>query len=202
MMALAVFLVTARFISKEDFGTMAIAMLVVEVLRQLTIESIGLSLLARSNPEKKDYNAGFILVLLSSFIAAVLIFLGAAPLADLMVNARLENALHWICLIILTFGASKIHETWLAKKYDVQAIGFAIHFFLFLSEVGLAFIWLSMGLGLLSLIAQQIVTTLFGRYLPMVSDEMAPRVRNQQRAYYQNFKICPVISLLTTRQIW
>ncbi|MBE2190896.1 MAG: lipopolysaccharide biosynthesis protein [Alphaproteobacteria bacterium] len=161
MMALAVFLVTARFISKEDFGTMAIAMLVVEVLRQLTIESIGLSLLARSNPEKKDYNAGFILVLLSSFIAAVLIFLGAAPLADLMVNARLENALHWICLIILTFGASKIHETWLAKNMMFKQLALRSIFSIFIGG-GVGIYMAIHGFGLLSLIAQQIVTTLLG----------------------------------------
>lgn len=161
LIVLVVFLVTARFISKEDFGTMAVAMLVAEVMRQLTIESIGTTLLARAKPDNKDYNAGFFLVIISSIAGTALVFLGATPFARLMDNPDLEHALHWICLIILTFGASKIHETWLAKNMQFKQLALRSIVCIFIGG-GVGIYMAVHGYGLRSLIAQQIVTTLLG----------------------------------------
>ncbi|MDY0029086.1 MAG: lipopolysaccharide biosynthesis protein [Pseudobdellovibrionaceae bacterium] len=161
MMVLVVFLVTARFISQEDFGTMAIAMLIAEIMRQLTIESVGLSLMARPSPQDQDYNAGFLIILFSSIAGAVLVFLGASPLAQLMGNPSLEHAIHWICLIILTFGASKTHETWLAKTMQFKTL--ALRSIICIAIGGGVGITMAVhGFGLMSLIAQQIITTLLG----------------------------------------
>ncbi len=159
MMVLIVFLVTARFISKEDFGTMAIAMLVVEVMRQFSIESIGLTLMAKAAPDKKDYNAGFLIIVATSLVSAVVIFLGAGLLADLLDNQKLQYALHWVCLIIVTFGASKIHETWLAKNMQFKQLALRSIFSILIG--GSVGIYMAVhGYGLLSLIAQQVITTL------------------------------------------
>lgn len=158
LMTLAVFLVTARYIPKEDFGTMAIAMLVVEVMRQLTIESIGTTLLARPNPDRADYNAGFILVILSCILGAVVIYSSAGLFAGLMDNRALEGALHWICLIILTFGASRIHEAWLARNMMFKPLALRSIFAVIVGgAVGI--VMAVKGFGLESLIAQQVITT-------------------------------------------
>ncbi|OIN85237.1 MAG: hypothetical protein AUJ12_10265 [Alphaproteobacteria bacterium CG1_02_46_17] len=161
IMVLIVFLITARFISKEDFGTMAIAMLVVEVMRQFSIESIGMTLIAKAAPDKKDYNAGFLIIVAASLISAVVIFLCAGLLADLLDNQKLQYALHWVCLIIVTFGASKIHETWLAKNMQFKQLALRSIFSILIG--GSVGIYMAVhGYGLLSLIAQQVITTLVG----------------------------------------
>ena len=58
-MVLGMFLVTARFIPKEDFGVMAISMLIYEFFKQLFIESVATAMISRGKLHAKSYNAGF-----------------------------------------------------------------------------------------------------------------------------------------------
>ena len=51
ILVLLVFLVTARFVSKDAFGIMAVCMLVVEAFRQIWAESVGISLAAKKDLE-------------------------------------------------------------------------------------------------------------------------------------------------------
>src|SRR3954454_20456312 len=87
-LSLLVFLVTARFVSKEAFGIMAVSLLTVEAFRQIVIGSFGVALTAQRGPAAKDYNACFIIVLVTSVAAAALLFLLAGPIADLVGHAE------------------------------------------------------------------------------------------------------------------
>ena len=160
-LVLAVFLVTARFVPKEDFGVMAVCYLVIEFFRQITIESIGSTLIARASSSDKDYNAGFIIVIAGSVASALFVYLASPLFADLLKHDEIEYGLKLTCLILLTMGLSKIHEVWLMKRMDFRAL--AIRSVLSICVGGGVGIYMAVrGYGLESLITQQLITSLLG----------------------------------------
>ncbi|MFA5592258.1 MAG: lipopolysaccharide biosynthesis protein [Micavibrio sp.] len=156
-LVLAVFLVTARFVSKEDFGVIAVCLLIVEFIRHIIAESVVTTLLAKREPGARDYNAAFWAVLAGHSIAALCVLASAGPVADFMKDARIEDTLRFLSVLIVTLGLSKIHEAWLAKNYQFKKL--ALRSLLSILAGGAAGIWLALGgHGLVALIVQQIVT--------------------------------------------
>ena len=174
ILVLIVFLVNARFIPKEDFGAMAIAMLVVEFFRQMIIESIGTTLLAKPAPDKQDYNAGFILVTGLSILSAIIVYSSSGLIADVMGSEKIGYALEWICLILLTFGLSRIHEAYLSKNMQFKKLALRSIFSVLVGG-GVGIYMATEGYGLLSLIVQQLVTTFLSCLFLCVTTDWVPK---------------------------
>lgn len=161
ILVLAVFLVTARFVSKEDFGIMATAMLGVEIFRQLLAECVGKVLLSRRNVSDGEYSAGFVLLLLSGFFVGLAVFLLAGPAADLFGHPELSTALQWLSVLIFAAGLTKIHEVWLSKHLKFKSL--ALRSVLSIGIGGGIGIYMAVqGYGIYSLIAQQLITAVVG----------------------------------------
>lgn len=157
VLSLAVFLVTARFVSKEDFGIMATCMIAVEFFRQFLIESIGTTIYSRKSPTDAEYDAGFYIIAVSGLVSAALTFFLADPIADIFNHREIAPTLQWIAAILLTMGLSKMHEIWLTKNLQFRTL--ALRSFWSIVLGGGVGVWMAVnGYGLLSLIAQQIVT--------------------------------------------
>jgi len=174
ILVLIVFLVNARFIPKEDFGAMAIAMLVAEFFRQMIIESIGTTLLAKPAPDKQDYNAGFILVSGLSILSAIVVYFSSGLIADVMRSEKIGYALEWICLILLTFGLSRIHEAYLSKNMQFKKLALRSIFSVLVGG-GVGIYMATEGYGLLSLIVQQLVTTFLSCLFLWVTTDWVPK---------------------------
>lgn len=163
ILVLLVFLVTARFVSQEAFGIMAICLMVVEVFRQVAIESIGLYLTAKKDPTPQDYNACFIAIAVGGAVCAGMIFVFANPIAEFLRNADIADGLRWTSLLLLTTGLSKTHEVWLAKQLQFRIL--ALRSMLSILVGGGIGIWMAIeGFGLLSLIVQQLLTAIVGTF--------------------------------------
>lgn len=158
ILSLLVFFVTARFISKEAFGVMAVCMLAVELIRQVMIESIGQSLTVKKDPSKEDYNAGFIITLAGSAICILALYFLSGPIAVFMDMPDLASGLKMICLVVLAMALARAQETWMAKNMMFKS--FAIRSIFAIAVGGGVGIFMAVqGYGLLSLIVQQILTT-------------------------------------------
>lgn len=175
-LALLIFLITARFVSKEAFGLMAISILVVEAFRQIVINSLSGALLAKKNPENEDYNACFILVLATSTISAILVFIFAGPLADLLRNKDLAEVLQLVCLMIFSSGLSKTHETWLSRHLRFKSL--ALRSVVSLVIGGAVGITMAVkGYGLMSLVTQQLLTSFTSVVFLWAATEWRPSFR-------------------------
>lgn len=173
ILALAVFLVTARFVDKDAFGVMAVCMVAVEFFRQIVIESVGFSLAAKQNPDKDDYNAGFFLMISGSILSAAIMFLLAHPAAVLLDDPDIEPALRLTCLVLLAMGLSRTHETWMAKNMMFKILTIR-SIFAFVIGGGVGIYMAVHGYGLLSLIVQQILTSVLSMALLWVSSHWRP----------------------------
>ncbi len=174
ILVLLVFLVTARFVSKEAFGVMALCLMVVEAFRQIAIESIGLSITAKKDPSDQDYNACFIAIAISGVLSAVLIFIFADALASFLKDPEIGNGLRWTSLLLLTTGLSKTHEVWLAKHLQFKVLALRSIVSIFIGG-GVGIAMATRGFGLLSLIAQQLLTALIGTLTLWMATRWRPR---------------------------
>jgi O-antigen/teichoic acid export membrane protein len=154
-----VFLVTARFVSKEDFGIMAMALLAIELFKQVLIESVGMTFLAKKDPTDDDYSAGFFVIFVGGSVSALLIFSFAKPFAEVFGHPNIEITLRWISLILFVTGLSKMHEVWLTKHLKFKTL--AIRSITSICIGGTIGIVMAInGYGINSLIAQQIITAI------------------------------------------
>lgn len=161
ILVLAVFLVTARFVSKEAFGIMAACLLIIEAFRQIAIESVSTSVTAKKDPTDANYNACFIIILSGSVLAALAIFLLSGTIAALFDNPEIKPTLEWVSVLLLTTGLSRTHETWLQKHLQFKRL--TIRSLISIGIGGAIGVFMAMhGYGIDSLIAQQIVTSVTG----------------------------------------
>jgi len=161
VLVLAVFLVTARFVSIEAFGIMAICIVVIEGFRQIAIEGIATAITARKNPDERDYSACFLLTLGISFIGAAVVYLAAFPLAALFKNPDIGPALQIVAALLPAIGLSRTHEEWLTKHMKFKSL--ALRSLISILIGGAVGITMAVnGFGLISLITQQLLTALIG----------------------------------------
>lgn len=176
ILSLLVFLVTARFVSKEAFGTIAVAMLVVEFFRQVMVESVGISLAAKKDPRHEDYNAGFVIIIAGSILSAALMYLLAHPAAIIMKIPDLEIALQMTSIVVLSMGLSRVHETWMAKNMKFKIL--AIRSIVAIGIGGAVGIIMAInGYGLTSLIVQQVLTSILGVLFLWACSSWRPNLR-------------------------
>lgn len=161
ILVLIVFLVTARFVSKEDFGIMATAMLGVEIFRQLVAECVGKVLLSRREVSDGEYSAGFVLLLISGFVAALAVFLLSQPIADMFGHGEIAIALKWLSVLVFATGLTKIHEVWLSRHLKFKSLALRSMFSISIGG-GIGIYMAVQGYGIYSLIAQQLITAGLG----------------------------------------
>jgi O-antigen/teichoic acid export membrane protein len=136
---------------------MAMAMLSIELFRQILIESVGTCFYARKSPTAEDYNAGFMIIFVGGASTGLLIFLLAEPIAELFGHGELATTLRWISALLVTAGLSKMHEIWLTKHLQFRVL--ALRSVVSIGIGGAIGIGLAIkGYGIVSLIAQQIIS--------------------------------------------
>ena len=173
-LALFVFLVTARFVSIEAFGIMAISLLIVEAFKQIVIDSVGVAITSISKPDDEDYNASFIIILVTSLLSAITVFVFADDFAALLGNDQIAEALRLICVLLAAIGLTRTHEAWLSRQLQFKIL--AIRSLISIILGGGIGIYLAIeGYGLKALIAQQLVTIISSTILLWLTTPWKPR---------------------------
>ena len=88
-------------------------------------------------------------------------FLLAGPIARLMHHGDIEGTLRWISVLLLTGGLSRTHETWLMKHLQFKVLALRSLVAICIGG-GVGIVMAVNGYGLLSLIAQQLITSVIG----------------------------------------
>lgn len=178
-LALAIFLITSRFVSQDAFGIMAVCFLMIDGFRQVFIESIGIALTAKSAPAEKDYNAGFLSISLGSIAAALAVAGMAYPLESFLRMDGLAQALQLVSVVIVTLGLSRMHEAWLSRHFKFKMLALRSIFSTCLG--GAVGITMAVnGHGIASLIAQQITTALASVLMLWIAVPWKPGLRTDR----------------------
>lgn len=158
-LSLILFLVIARFVSKESFGVVAVSLALIEFVRRMTIDPIALAVNANPEATERDYDACFTLIILVSTFLTFAIFSLAGPIAKLIGSPEIADALRAISLIMVAMGLWRTHEAWLARHLKFRAL--ALRSIVSVAAGGLTGIWMAVnGYGIWSLVGQQLTISI------------------------------------------
>ena len=121
-LSLIMFLVMSRFVSPEDYGAVAIALILVEIFRQIGIDPPALAVLSKAEPTQQDFNNCFIMMLGFALVVAASLFFSAEGIAWLLGRPTVADALHPIAWMLVFMALWRTHEAWLARHMMFRAL--------------------------------------------------------------------------------
>jgi len=111
-------LILARILVPDDFGLIAQAMLIVEILQTATEFGVQIPLIQNQNATKAHYNTGWTLKIIRGFLTAVLLLLLANPIAVAFDEPRLVEIIYWVSLIPIIRGFVNIGVVDFRKYFE------------------------------------------------------------------------------------
>lgn len=153
----AIFIVLARILNPSIFGLITIALLIVQIFRNVTYDSIATAIIRKASPDELDYNTGFWFCVGLSVPAFLVLYFCSDFLENWINSPGLSEVLNGTSFIILTSGLTRMHEVWLSHKLDFKTL--AIRSSLSTVLGGITGILLAIkGYGVTSIVMQQLVT--------------------------------------------
>lgn len=153
-LSLVMFLALARYISKSDFGLVAVSLTLVEFVRRVIIDPSTVALNARTVIVERDYDVCLSLLLIVSVVGSVLLCMFAGPIMTLIGTPKAASTLQIVALLLIALGLAATHGAWLARHMEFRTLALrAIVSVLIGGAVGIGMA--IAGFGLWSLVGQQ-----------------------------------------------
>lgn len=186
-LSLVLFLVIARFVSKESFGVLAVSLALIEFVRRMTIDPIALAVNADPHATDRDYDACFTLIISISVALTAAIFSLAGPIATLIGSPGIADALRAVSVIMLAMGLWRTHEAWLARHLQFRAL--ALRSVISVTAGGVVGIWMAVkGFGVWSLVGQQLTIAVVAVTLLWAVTPWRPRLVYAPDSFRKNLR--------------
>lgn len=149
-------IVLARLISPEEFGTISLVMVFINLAQVFVQSGFNTALIQKRDADEKDFSSIFYLSLFIAGILYIILYLTAPAIADFYGNDILTPVLRALGLILFTGAFNSIQNAYVArnllfKKLFKSSLGAIV-----LSGV-LGIVAAYQGLGVWALVIQQIV---------------------------------------------
>lgn len=118
LLGLISMVVLARLLTPADFGLVAIAWLVIELLDLVTDLGVNVALIRKKDPDDNYYNTAWTMRLIQMLLAALVIFFSAGLFASFYSDHRLEPLLQVLSLFFLLGGIENIRIIDFQKNMD------------------------------------------------------------------------------------
>jgi O-antigen/teichoic acid export membrane protein len=153
-LSLIIFLALSRYVSKEDFGIVAVSLTIVECVRRVFIDPAAFGLNARTVIVKHDYDVCLTLLLIVSVTGSTLLWVFAGPLVTALGSPAAAPTLHVVAMLLIGFGLTATHGAWLSRHMQFRAL--ALRAIISVLIGGVVGIGMAVGdFGLWSLVGQQ-----------------------------------------------
>lgn len=175
-LTLLAFLVTTRLIDPAAFGIVAVATLIVEVIKRLLIEPLAIRLMSYPEPELAEYNQFFSSIVLFGGAGALAMVLLAQPIAWGFGEPLLASVLPFMAALLVGTSLWRTHEIWFTKNFKFRslalrsAVAAALGSF---AGIVMAF----SGFGIWSLVTQQLVSSAVLVVLLVVKSAWRPKLK-------------------------
>ena len=181
LLAFVMFVAISRVVGPEAFGTVAIAIAIVELCRPLASEAIVGNLVARGRFDDDTFNAGFALCLALAVVTCAILAL-AAPLFAWMFHApQLRAVLPQIALLLVFYAGCRVQEAYLTLELRFDALALrSVAAALIGGGVGIAAAYSGMGVG--ALVLQQWTAAITSLVLLWIACPWRPRLRFPRQA--------------------
>jgi len=158
---LILLLVKARFLSPEEFGYIAVILIVIGLTRLLESFGISQAIIQRDEVSLQESSTLFYFNILLSFFIATLLYVVSPLLAAFFSLPALEQYLPVVCIIVLITGPSLLFRAFLEKQLFFKHLSL-IEIARNLVVLAATTLFLVLGLGVLGVIYAQILGALLG----------------------------------------
>jgi O-antigen/teichoic acid export membrane protein len=177
-----VFLVLARLIAPQELGLIAIAHVVITFARQTLFNAIAQPVARAKLPSDALYSSAFIVCMLAGLLMSGLMLAGGAVFSRFHPQSELPAVLAWMSLAVLATGAATVFETRLIRQMKFKPL--AIRSIVSVIAGGAVGIGLAYrGLGVMALVAQQLVSSCIALVLLVAQAHWLPRITWRDAAY-------------------
>lgn len=108
LLGLLSMVVLARLLTPADFGLVAIAWVVIELLDLVTDLGVNVAIIRKVNPDDDYYDTAWTMRLIQMIFAALVVFFGAGQFAEFFGDTRLEHILEVLALFFFIGGLENI----------------------------------------------------------------------------------------------
>lgn len=112
--------VTARVLSPEDFGLIAISMAFIEMIERVAAFGVDSALIYKKDATSKHYHAAWTFKFLISIFLACIIYATAGYAAVFYEDERLKELIQVLCFLLIMQGATNIWIIEYAKKLNYK----------------------------------------------------------------------------------
>ncbi|MDR3411211.1 MAG: lipopolysaccharide biosynthesis protein [Formivibrio sp.] len=169
-----IFMILARILTPEKFGLLAIANLIVTVVRQTAFEAIAMPVSRDPEPNDNLYSWAFSLCTILALLLAVGMILLAGPLSIFYKSPELRSVLIWMSPVVVFFGLARAYEARLIRQMQFKPL--AIRSIISVTIGGVVGIVLALkGVGVMALVIQQVVIAGLAFVMLVVQSSWRPR---------------------------
>lgn len=171
---LGISIILARLLTPEEFGVIGIALVFVSLTQVFIDVGFTDGLVYRQSVDDLLYSSIFYLNCAISFLMAILIVLVAPIVGNFYDNSDITSVLYYLALIPPIAALGKVHSAILVKNLNFKALSIRDVVAVLMGGT-LGVIAAIKGMGVYSLVWQQITTTIVGTILLWVGSKWQPK---------------------------
>lgn len=168
--------VLARLLSPEDFGLLGMAMVVISVAHIFSEAGLQSALVQRKDCSSLTYDSVFFLNIILGCIVGVIVFLLAPMISNFYGRTELVEIVRWLSLVFILNSFNVVQISILQKELNFKALNFRLNIATLTGGV-LGIIAAFYGLGVYSLIIQNVTRALVGTIFLWIVSHWKPRIR-------------------------
>ena len=150
--------VLARILSPEDYGTIALITVVINILNVFVNSGLGNALIQKKNADTLDFSTVFYTNIVFCLILYALLFVFSPIIAEFYNDAELVAIIRVLGLTVVISGVKNIQQAYVSKTMQFKKFFFStLVGTVFAAVVGIAMAYC--GFGVWALVAQQLVNT-------------------------------------------
>lgn len=179
-----IFIVLARLLNPEIFGLLSISLLLMQVFKTVTFDSIATAIIRKETPTDDDLNTGFWYCVGLSVPAFILVYF-LSPVFEQLSGAKgMADVMRATSFILLTSGLSRMHQVWHTHRMNFRVL--AIRSFISVVLGGVIGIVLAKkGYGIESVVAQQLTTAFSELLLLWLITPWRPKFSASKRIFFE-----------------
>lgn len=168
-------IILARLLSPDDFGCIGMLMIFVSLANTFIDGGFGSALIQKQNPSNKDYSTIFIWNIVMSLLLYSILYISAPYIASFYKISSLNTILRVQGVILLLNALSIVQQTILRKTLQFKKLA-VINILSATLSIVITIICAYQGLGVWSLVFQQISLSAFNAILFWITSEWKPNM--------------------------
>ena len=173
--AIGVTILLARLLTPDDFGTIALLLVFINILQVFIDSGLSSALIQKKDADDVDFSTVFYFNCLACFVIYGILFIAAPWIADFYRNEALTNLIRVLGIVLLISGVRSVQNAYISRHLAFRLSFAASMVSLILSGI-VAMAMAFCGFGVWALVAQQILSNGLGTVALWYATGWRPRL--------------------------